>query len=240
MKKLLFFALSVTFLVAVWTFAHGQGNLSQAEQQDADTEQIESVESAMQTFKKHSLSGFVNSEIFEMPDKADPVEMAYRFFELNRGKYHMTNPREELVLKRQFQDEYGAMVSFGQLHNGVLLLDSDIRAHYNRHGNLMRVQGDYFYDMNLPTTPGIDSATAVGIALQDLGSPSNPKVGGPHGAIIASSNMYHPFTTEGLHLVYVVEIIPDREKSHPKFWRFYINALDGSILLKHQESTWIE
>jgi len=93
-----------------------------------------------------------------------------------------------------------------------------------------------YYDINLSSTPSIDSAAAVKIALQDMGNPPHPKVVGPGKPIFAASNANLPLRPEGMHLVYIVEIFPDSVKSYPYFWKYYLDALGGHILYKQNES----
>jgi len=182
------------------------------------------------TPKKHSLSGYVYAEGFKIPEGGNPVEAAYRYFELNKDRYHIVNPREELLLKRQERDDYGAMVSFTQVYNGVPLLYSDIRAHFDGRGVLKEVEGDYVYDINLTTTPQIDSATVENLALKDLGFPKDAKVVN-NKKKKASTQMCIWLHQDGkFHLIWVVWISQDYPKTHA--WQYYIDAHDGTVLKK--------
>ena len=206
------------------------------------------------TAKTHSLRGDLYMSGYQMPEKTEPAEMAYRFFELNRESYHMTNPREDLVLEHQERDEYGAFVSFTQSYQGVPILRSTITAYYNNRGYLREVVGNYIYDLSLSTAPQIDSFTVWDIALKDLGSPEGAKVvnrehrphflvqdsliyaqvGLPHRNYAADAErfatrllIWYSELDRKYHLVWALWV-DQQQPQH--FWGFYIDAHDGTVL----------
>lgn len=212
------------------------------------------------TAKKHTFSGVLYMEGYKMPEKSSPVEMAYQFFELNKDHYRMINPREELVLKRQVQDEYGAMVSFEQTFNGIPLLHSDIRAHFDGRGVLKEVDGDYLYDIDLPTTPQFDSASAIQLTLKDIGTIPENRVARPScpgKPVIAHSAEFEFHNEDRLYLVWPVTVIMVTATSAKQdtiryqdgtfdvtplisygSYGYYIDALTGTILKKGWHRSW--
>jgi len=167
---------------------------------------------------------------YKKPSKGDPVDMAYEFLELNRGRLGIENPREELKQTYKALDSISGVVTFQQVCKGVPILYSNIAVRFTGTGELKSVEGDYHYDINLPTTPSIDSASAVSVALQAMSSPAHPKVVGPGKPVIVSSKIFRPIKEDRLYLVYIVEIFPDSTKRLDKFERYYVDALSGTIL----------
>ncbi len=107
--------------------------------------------------------------------KTEQLEAAYEFFEQNKELYGITNPREELKLQSNAKDEYGGMVNFKQLYNGVEIYRSTLRAYFTPAGKLKGIKGGFLTNINVVTTPSIDSNSAVGIVKQDLKLPMDYK-----------------------------------------------------------------
>jgi|GEM_PF-3562908 len=185
---------------------------------------------------------------YKKPAKGEPVDIAYEFFELNKEFFHINNPREELAIRRvesNLKGRLSAMVSFKQLHNGIELFNSDIRAFIKDDGELREIEGNYCYDMNLPSTPSVDSASAVKIALQEAGALPLPKaVCSSKPVIIPSSELFR-YNENRLYMAWPVRVYPDstekaRTGSFRKYYRYYIDALDGSVLQKGEDSDLIK
>ncbi|OGO21418.1 MAG: hypothetical protein A2144_12330 [Chloroflexi bacterium RBG_16_50_9] len=114
---------------------------------------------------------------YKRPSKGDPVEMAYQFFELNKEELGIKNPREEMVYQGKVGESGEVVrVSFGQTFNGIGIKYAGIRVFFTPGGEIRELTGTYYYDINLPTTPSIDSTTAWNIALKDLGFPESTRV----------------------------------------------------------------
>ena len=118
-----------------------------------------------------------SSAKYKKPAKGDPVEMAYEFFELNQERLGIKNPRAELLHTYKAMDNIGGVVTFQQVYGGVPIQYSQIAARFTGTGELKSVEGEYHYDINLSTTPSIDSATAENLALKDLGFPERRQGG---------------------------------------------------------------
>jgi len=165
---------------------------------------------------------------YKMPAKGDPVEMTYEFFEQNKSSLPIANPREELKPTYKNFDNIGGVVSFQQFYQGVPIQYAEIRARFTGTGELKSIEGDYHYDINLSTTPSIDSATAVKFALQDMGYYPKARVDGPHNPKI----MAHKGK---MHLVWTLKVFPGNRKNPFYHWVYYVDALDGSIVNKEAD-----
>jgi len=185
-----------------------------------------------------------SSAKYKKPAKGDPVVMACEFIDLNKEFFHINNPMEELAIRRvesNLKGRLSAMVFFKQLYNGIELLNSDIRAFIKDDGELREIEGTYCYDINLPFTPSLDSDSAVKIALQEAGPlPLSKAVCSGKLIIIPSSELFR-YKENRLYLAWPVQVYPDStEKTKigyfKKWYRYYIDALDGSVLQKGEDS----
>jgi Zn-dependent metalloprotease len=171
---------------------------------------------------------------FKMPEIGNPLEMVYRFFEVNRDQCQIKNAREELVLKRQARSGLGDTIYLTQIYQKVPILNSNVWAYFDSDGKLSAIDGIYFYNIDLPTTPQIDPAVAVDIALKDLHYPGHSKVLDPPELYMVTSQIYTPSPSEEpkIFLVWITEIVADSLSKTSKytFRRYYVNALDGSIV----------
>jgi Zn-dependent metalloprotease len=183
------------------------------------------------------LAGLEYELKYKKPLKGNPVDMAYEFFELNKSSFPVTNPRAELIPKYQTFDNISGVISFRQVYKGIPFQFSEITVRFTGSGELKSVEGEYRYDINLPTTPSIDSASAIKLALQAMGSPKSPKVIGPGKPIIVSSQRFRPPKEDRLYLVWIVEIFPESTKPYGHFERFYIDAFNGNVLYQEASST---
>ena len=167
---------------------------------------------------------------YNKPSKGDPVEMAYEFFELNQERLGVKNPRAELLHTYKAMDNIGGVVTFQQVYGGVPILYSQIAARFTGTGELKSVEGEYHYDINLSTTPSIDSATVENLALKDLGFPKDAKVVN-NKKRKASTQLCIWLHQDGkFHLIWVVWVSQDYPEAHA--WQYYIDAHDGTVLKK--------
>ncbi len=197
-----------------------------------DHEQTQSVK-ATGTAEIYTFSGWTTEAGLRMPEKKDPVEMAYNFFELNREASHMVNPREELRVERNVTGAKGARhLSFKQVHNGIPIEHSHIQVHFDNKGNLKQVVGGYAYGLDLSTTPQVDSAAAESLVMNDLAPAEH--------AEIRNSEQYSTGLTiwrdnDGkfrlIWIVWAKAYSPPR----PYFWQYYVDAHDGTILQRRDQ-----
>lgn len=209
----------------------------------ADTTPDSSATETLGSYKTVKISASPEYSKYKKPAKGDPVDMAYEFFELNKERLGIENPRIALTVGRVVRDPVGAMVSFRQIHNGYTIAGSDIRAFFTREGELREIEGDFQYDINLPSHYSIDSSSAVRIALKESGPCPRPKVTCPSKPVIIPSSEIFRYKENRLYMAWPVRVDPDSVEHavHPsaKFYRYYIDALDGSILQKGVDTDFI-
>lgn len=172
--------------------------------------------------------------------KGDPADMAYQFFEKNRELYGLTDPRSELKVTGVDKDELGRMVALQQYYRNVEVRNAVVKASFGRDGNLCAISGFTYPDINVSTTPTVDSKTALSITKRDLGLSADyrskdmetiskisgtRKVDDPGGSALLC---IMPFENKYL-LVWLVRVHKDRPLGA---WEYFIDANSGEILRK--------
>lgn len=170
---------------------------------------------------------FYHTSTVIFPEKADPAEMSYQFFELNRGHFPMKNVRKELVLTERNSNK----LIFKQFYKEVPV-DAGAKIWIDSGGNLDSFELNYYEIHRLSTIPMVNSATALGVALKDLNFPKEAKVEGPTGPEIFSSQSFYGNGTGRFYLVWTVRVSIFETERPPSEWVYYVNALDGSITYK--------
>jgi hypothetical protein len=230
MRRLVFLLGLEIFLVLVLAIADSQLNAMGINPRDSLKKQSKS---ACGTGKIYSISEtirYYHTSAVIIPEKADPLEMAYRFFELNRGYFPMKNVRRELVMAEKEADR----LKFKQVYKKVSV-DAGATVWFDSTGELDRFELTYYEIYRLSTIPRVNSATAVRIALKDLNFPPEAKVEGPEGPAIFSSQSFYGNGTGKFYLVWSLKVLILETEGPPSEWVYYVNALDGSIAHKRPE-----
>jgi len=193
------------------------------------SEQSHSASCAATCYSYSFESPFNDSEL-KMLSSTDRVETSYKLFELYPDRFHMGNPRQELVLKGIESGCFSLTVSFKQAYNGVDILGSDVTVHYAQPRRVpYTVTGTYCGNISLSTTPQIDSTEAHELAIlayrEWAHSPPSESLSFSFPSVrLTIWRSEH----DKMYLIWVVRLIwqllPDR------VWEYYINAHDGTVL----------
>lgn len=100
------------------------------------------------------------------------MEKAYKFFELHKEVYGMTEPRKELIKWREERNESEILIFFRQKYKEIEF--SNIVAHFSPNKRLVSVGGAYYPDITLSTIPKLSKDSAIEIVKRDL----QPRSGG--------------------------------------------------------------
>ena len=112
-----------------------------------------------------------------------------------------------------------------QVYHGLRVIGGQLIVHFNDSGDAYEVNGNYVSDIDLDIIPGFDEAQAVKLAQADLMGPGNAGakiIKGPELVIFA-------FNTEP-RLAYELTL-GYSEQTKCGQWRYWVDALDGTILL---------
>ena len=220
----------------------------------------DSGEKSKNVVKRYNYSTGTVEANLKKPKKGDPVDMAYQFLELNKEVFRMKDPRQEMVLEKVTSDDKKSRVILKQVYHGMGV-DAGARVFFKNTGELHLFEITYYDDINLSTTPSIDSASAWDIALKDFGLSEGVRVvnheyrseffkaeslmyehnGLPHPDYsarfegVATRLLIWRSERDGkLHLVWKICV----EQKSPDYlwdqqlWGYYIDAHDGAVLHK--------
>lgn len=147
------------------------------------------------------------------------TEKAYKFFELNKTMFGMTNPRSELKVYQRSGGEQGTEVDFKQFYKDLeTSKDYIIATEFTKDKKLKVVSGTYYPDINLATTPMVTKVKALEKAIQNL----DPKSKSGDRSSASPSLMVFPFMGK-YHLAWFIFV---------NQWRYLIDANDGQIIHK--------
>ncbi|MCI0531208.1 MAG: hypothetical protein L0Y74_04560, partial [candidate division Zixibacteria bacterium] len=102
-------------------------------------------------------------------------------------------------------------------YQGFEIAHSDLRVYFTPDGDLRDIDGEFHYDINLSTNYSIDSATAVGIALRDIGTlPETevPLIRCPGKPIIVPSSELNLRDESKLYLVWPISMFTVTAQSY--------------------------
>ena len=112
---------------------------------------------------------FVEGELSLPAARDRETVTALAFFDLNRDRYKMVSPAEELQPYRIDRDRLGMThIRFRQFHESVRVWGADMSVHFDENNVLTTVTGTYIPGLNINTVPDLDSDRAVEIAVRDI------------------------------------------------------------------------
>jgi len=151
------------------------------------------------------------------------VAAALQFLTDHKAAYEMTNPAEEIKVKRLDRDDLGMQhLRLSQSYQGLPVYGSELIAHFSMDGVLKAINGTYVDNIRVDPTPQLSANEALNAATNDLasffgtGQPSEPEL------------MVFPWEREN-HLAYRVEIFSSTPMGR---WEYFVDALTGNIIYK--------
>ncbi|HKK20443.1 MAG TPA: M4 family metallopeptidase, partial [candidate division Zixibacteria bacterium] len=114
---------------------------------------------------------FVEGRFAQQVARGSEATATIDFFTTHRDAYKMIDPASELRAERLDVDRLGMRHQrMIQLYNGIKVIGGEVISHFTRDGVLKAVNGTYFPDIKVSTTPQITAAAAEKIAGSDLES----------------------------------------------------------------------
>jgi Zn-dependent metalloprotease len=152
------------------------------------------------------------------PATGDPAATALAFFSRYGDAWSVTQPAQSLRLVGRDADRLGYLsLRFEQQIAGYPVLDSDLRAHFNRDGALETINGRLLPNVQLPALrPSLSSTAAIDRARQIVGGTlqSQPRLG-----LLRVDDRDH--------LAWEIWLL---DRQQPARWRVRLDALDGTVL----------
>lgn len=176
-------------------------------------------------FNKKGIPDDIMGDLTPKGIKGDEKEITYKFFEDNRDLFKMVDPRKELKINRINKYQAGdTHIRMDQFYKGLKVFGHQLITHFNSAGKLKSITGTFLSEINVPTTPQIDSAKAVGIALSDILS----KYKSAKPELFGIELIIYPFQ-DTIYLAWLIKIYIENP---PGDWEYFLNAIDGTLIYK--------
>lgn len=167
-----------------------------------------------------SLPSFIGGRI--PADKPTPEQAARAFFDRYAALYSMVAPRQELQLARLEEDLLGMHhVRFHQTVDGVPVFGGQLTVHL-RDGFITAVNGTYFPNLQVDTSPRLTQDEALAIVLGDVGDGAADFRADRSGLVVYVENG-RPY------LAWKVNVFSWRNLGN---WLYFVDAHDGRIVHK--------
>jgi uncharacterized repeat protein (TIGR01451 family) len=145
--------------------------------------------------------------------------------------YALTDAAKEFAPKPAEADTFGFHhVRLRQVYQGLRVFGGDLVVHFDASGTAYQVNGDYVPKLQLEVKPKLDADTALARAAADLASLGKP-AGTPEKTpeLVVFARESDPRLAYELTLAYT-----DAEKG-PARWRYWVDALEGQVLLRYND-----
>lgn len=155
-------------------------------------------------------------------EQPDPEQAAFAFFDRYAALYSMTAPQRELQRARLEEDPLGMHhVRFNQTVNGVPVFGGQLIVHL-RDGFITAVNGTYFPNLQVDTSPRLNQDEALAIVLKDVGDDAAEFRADRSGLVVYVDNG-QPY------LSWKINVFSWRNLGN---WLYFVNAHNGQIVHK--------
>ena len=152
----------------------------------------------------------------------DPEQAARAFFDRYAALYSMKAPRQELQLVRIEEDSLGMYhVRFNQTVNGVPVFGGQLIVHLHN-GFITAVNGNYFPNLHVDTSPRLTQDEALAIVLRDVGDDAAEFRANRSGLVVYVENG-QPY------LAWKINVFSWRNLGN---WLYFVDAHTGQIVHK--------
>ena len=196
--------------------------IPQTEQQVMDLNQLRGLDTTIQITwdKKVSVPTRLQGRLSE-PVRAEAPAIAMQFFTTNRSLFNMTDPAQELEVVKTRTDNRGwKHVRMQQKYKSLRVEGKTYIVHINPEQEVRMVNGDFLPQIQVNTTPSIDSSVAIANARSDLNTQSN-LVMSPHAELII-----YQFNNQ-TYLAWKTVLASEQPLGE---FVYYINASNGEII----------
>ncbi|MEI6809403.1 MAG: M4 family metallopeptidase, partial [bacterium] len=146
------------------------------------------------------------------------------------GVYDLKDAGKEFAIDRTDSDTQGFHhVRLHQLHEGLRVVGGDVIVHFNKDGDAHEVNGRYLRAITLKTAPRIGAADAVAAALKDVPAADSARAVASKTELVVYALDCDPA------LAYELTVSYGHGKTGPGRWRYWIDAIDASILMRFND-----
>ena len=145
--------------------------------------------------------------------------------------YRLQDAQQEFTTKKAERDSVGFHhVRLKQMYQGMPVVGGDLIVHFDKNGKACEVNGQYIPDIQVGVVPQLSAADALAIAQKDLAALGKPAgTVGKEPTLVIFARKTQPQLTYELTLAY------DNDPEGPGRWRYWIDALQGRVILRYND-----
>jgi len=196
--------------------------IPQSEQQIRGLNQLKQLDTTMQITWDHKESVPIRLQgKLSEPMQADPAQIAIAFFTRNQILFNMRNPAQEMEIIKTKTDRRGwKHVRLQQKYKSLPVEGKTYIVHINPEQEVRMATGNYLPQIDISTTPAIDSSAAINKARQNL-NPQQDLSMTPHATLIVYQFKDHTYLAWKTVLV---------SKQPLGEFVYFINADNGDVI----------
>lgn len=143
------------------------------------------------------------------------------------GLYGIRNAAEEFAARQPERDRRGAHhIRVQQVYRGLRVIGGEVLVHFDADGSAREVNGTYVADITIATEAKLTGEEALKVAATDQAA-----LGNPVGKTLAEPELVVFAHRTAPRLAYEITLTYDAVAAGPGRWRYWIDAVDGTILL---------
>jgi Zn-dependent metalloprotease len=145
--------------------------------------------------------------------------------------YRIKDAKKEFAVRKVDPDTLGFHhVRVNQTHQGLRVVGGALAVHFNTKGQAYEVNGQYVPDIDVSVIPSITAEVATQIAQADLKSLENPI-----GTLTKAPELVVFARDTEPRLAYEITLAYRVPGANPGRWRYWIDGLQGKILLRYND-----
>ncbi|MEI7947597.1 MAG: S8 family serine peptidase [bacterium] len=145
--------------------------------------------------------------------------------------FQIKDAKKEFTVRKVAPDTLGFHhVRVSQTHQGLRVVGGELAVHFNKKGQAYEVNGQYVPDINVSVIPLITAEYATQIAQADLKG-----LGNPAGTLAKAPELVVFALDAEPRLAYELTLSYRAPGATPGRWRYWIDGLQGKILLRYND-----
>ena len=145
--------------------------------------------------------------------------------------YRLQDAEKEFAAKPAEADSLGYHhVRLKQVYQGLRVFGGDLIVHFDRSGQAYEVNGQYVPDLQVDVVPRMEAGEAARIAGEDLAA-----MGKPNGQLEGETALVIFARDAEPQLAYELTLSYDDPSAGRGRWRYWIDAVQGKVLLRYND-----
>ncbi len=183
-----------------------------------------------------NIGGIKGVDLMPGFDKSKPKsEKSAAYLQKSGAKIGVQNPDKELKMLNTRSDKLGfTTITYQQEYSGIPVIGGQIKAHFDKDGNLYSITNTYLPNVSVNPTPSINEDNAKNTALQSLVSEYGPLTEPTISARLTVINLGVIKGTQGAedNLAFEIHVVAKNAENEMVDDLIYVDAHQGNTLLK--------